>query len=104
MKKINHTKGPWYPGRAHGAVCSPYETRQGEHPGSLRTYGGHVVCESVSKPENLALISYAPDLYDFLHSVNEWLGICAVGRQSLEIKAKAELLIHEIQEMAEGRR
>lgn len=65
-----HTPGPWRPskgckGEIFGAVVADHPVPGMRGSGAVGYYGGHLVAESIA-PLNRPLIYTAPDLYDFI--------------------------------------
>lgn len=76
----NHTPGPWRQGtytlgaptimRYNGAyiVSATHDTGHDDAP-SIASYGGHLICESVTE-RNMALLLHAPDMFEILYRVS----------------------------------
>ena len=69
MSPVQHTPGPWRPGKNSDSVVADVPVEHG--PGgsdAIEYYGGHLVAESVA-PCNRPIIAAAPSMYDALHQI-----------------------------------
>lgn len=100
---VKHTPCPWYPSRGNGAVCSIHPSRDTKSvstdAGEIRYYGGYLLCESVEKKADVAVMAAAPDMYTLLFKLHEWLAISATGRQAFAFQREIQQLFYEIWRM-----
>lgn len=93
-----HTRGPWRLGGGNGSMASSAVVADYPVPGmggsdAVEYYGGHLVAESIA-PQNRAIIAAAPDLYDWIATIEnddgaipDWLW---KQREGLLAKARGE--------------
>jgi hypothetical protein len=94
MNRPSFTKGPWRLGNNGWSVISDHPTSAFSGSKSeIDYYGGNLICESVAA-ENRPLITAAPDLYDFIATLEnddgkipDWLW---AKREALLAKARGE--------------
>ena len=68
----NHTPAPWRIGNKWNSVVADGFTGYDDE-GTIKAYGGHLVCESAKLPANAHLIAAAPDLYEALEEATKWI-------------------------------
>lgn len=56
-----HTPGPWRAGSSPSHIIAESDTGWDDEA-NLSAYGGHLICESVAREANAALIAAAPEL------------------------------------------
>lgn len=67
-EEIKHTDGPWRIGQNRSSVVSDNPSPGVNGSDDVEYYGGHLICESVSKP-NAKLIAAAPDFLKALQDI-----------------------------------
>lgn len=101
-KRIEHTPGPWFPSRQRDGVCAIINPRTvKDAPSTIRYYGGHLVCESMGNRGDKAIVCTAPDMYEILRDLHDWLGQSAIGPQALRFHERITELLHEQWKIAE---
>ena len=103
--KVKYTPGPWYPSCSGHAVCAVHPTRDRSATVNLdseiRYYGGYLVCESVGKKGDAALMAAAPDMYELLHKMHDWLAVSGTSFQSMEMQSEIQELFFEVWRMGD---
>ena len=70
---VRHTPRPWYPSYLGGAVCSTNRPDSPHVIENTAVYGGFLICESILRREDVAIICAAPDMYRTLENILDWL-------------------------------
>jgi hypothetical protein len=100
---VKHTPGPWYPGKLGGTVCAVRSPRASStmQDGEVRAYGGYLICESSGSSGDVAVMSAAPDMYELLQKLHDWLAVNATGKQAFMFQVEIQELFLEIWRMGD---
>jgi hypothetical protein len=69
------------------------------HDSDIRAYGGYLVCESAGRSADVAVMAAAPDMYDLLRKLHDWLAVSATGQQALAFHKEIQELFFEVWRM-----
>lgn len=87
MSNTNHTPGRWSVGPKGGCVVTdeplPQYSGRGGHD-EVEYYGGHLIAESIWRPEDARLIAAAPELLEALQDLNRELVLSDVDLDYIE--------------------